>query len=236
MDFLMLRLDGPLMAFGAPMTDALGPTLEWPGLSLLTGLFANALGFDHAEADRTQALQARLKYGARADRRGKRIWDFQTVDLGQPHLMVGTWTTRGIRDIRRGASSEGTHIRRREYLADAIYTVAVGLDGDGEISLDELADALLEPERPLFFGRKPCLPAAPILVGKVQAPSVRAALSIVPAAGGDTTGDRLMAWWPEEEEQPDSRVIVVVDERDWANQIHVGSRMMRSGWIEVQNG
>ena len=43
-DALLLRLDAPLMSFGAPMVDSNGVIQEFPALSMLTGLLGNALG------------------------------------------------------------------------------------------------------------------------------------------------------------------------------------------------
>ena len=44
MDALILRLRGPLMAFGDVAVDEIRPTDLLPGLSEMTGLIANALG------------------------------------------------------------------------------------------------------------------------------------------------------------------------------------------------
>ena len=48
-DYLLLRLEAPLMAFGGTMIDANGPTLDFPITSLVTGLIANALGWHRGE-------------------------------------------------------------------------------------------------------------------------------------------------------------------------------------------
>ena len=41
----MVRLESPLMAFGGETVDHFGVTRRFPALSMLTGLFANALGW-----------------------------------------------------------------------------------------------------------------------------------------------------------------------------------------------
>ena len=51
-------------------------------------------------------------------------------------------------------------------------------------SLDDLAAALTEPARPLFIGRKSCLPAAPLLIGLAEAPTLLAALDNEPPHDG----------------------------------------------------
>src|SRR5690625_6149014 len=85
-------------------------------------------------------------------------------------LDKNAWTTLGWLDKRKGGSaSKGTHIRLRDYRADSIHTVALTLQpADKNPTLDELQKALEYPERPLFIGRKTCLPATPIFLGRIE--------------------------------------------------------------------
>lgn len=76
---LILTLEAPLMSFGGAMIDANGPTLDLPIRSMVTGLIANALGWHRVERNRHQSLQDRLVMGARLDRPGIAVRDFQLV-------------------------------------------------------------------------------------------------------------------------------------------------------------
>lgn len=241
--FLLLRLEAPLLSFGAPSVDQQGVIQPFPALSMISGLIGNALGYDHSEAQLLQALQDRIRYAVRADRPGERVRDYQTVDLGQAHLMGTGWTTHGTPDERgKGEATSGTHIRQRDYWADALFLVALDMR-EGTPSLDEVADALERPARTLFLGRKPCLPAGPIFWKKVQAENLVRALCeappLAPTPGWAhpkprSTEDSFPAWWPEgEAEDPHSVLLPVTDERDWANQIHVGRRLIRHGPIRL---
>jgi CRISPR system Cascade subunit CasD len=238
MRVLLLRFSAPLMSFGAVRVDARGPIQDHPGLGLVTGLLANALGYDHAEADRLTRLQERLRIASRCDRPGTRLTDYQTVDLGQDFMIEG-WTTRGAPEGRKGGTaSEGTHIRHREFHADRVQTVAVMLSPAEEApTLDNCGTALDTPARPLFLGRKPCLPAGRLNLGVVEAESLLSALANAPRwthRHGSTGRDALEAWWPEDPDvtpPPQSRVIAVVDERDWRGQVVVGRRLLRHGRV-----
>ncbi len=84
MQILILRMEAPLMSFGGTMVDKWGVITEFPAASLLTGLFANALGYDQSQFGAHQRLQSRLRFAARIDRPGRRLLDYQTVDLSQP--------------------------------------------------------------------------------------------------------------------------------------------------------
>lgn len=240
MDFLILRFDAPLMSFGGPIVDNRGAIQDHPPLSLLTGLIGNALGYDHREPERLQALQRRIRYCCRRDRTGERMTDFQTVDLGQDFLVDKGWTTRGAIERRAGGSArEGTHIRTRDYLADAVFTIALTLDpADETPTLGDVAAALDSPERPLFLGRKPCLPAAPLLLERIEAASLLEALALASRLAPDRVdGDPNVrpAWWPDGEGPADvGTALPVTDERDWKNQIHGGQRLVRHGKVELK--
>ena len=236
-DMLILKLDAPLMSFGGVIVDEQGITRLFPGRAMLTGLCANALGFEHRDFDRLEALQRRLRYAVRCDRPGKEIVDYQTVDL-RPDFMQRGWTTRGRIEKRGGGNAAtGTHIRFRRFLAYSFYTVALTLaPAEQTPTLDDLEAALREPARPLFIGRKPCLPSVPLLAGRWQAPTLLQALEAHPLAPGASDGSPLRAWWPADEdtERPKSRLIPVTDDRDWHNQIHVGRRWIYEGTIHVR--
>lgn len=169
------------MAFGAEMVDARGPTFDHPAASSITGLLANALGCVRHDRAAHQRLQDRLVLGARLDRPGQRVRDFQTVRMAKADA---GWTTFGHKETRAGGaqSYNAPHIRERDYLADAAVTVALRLDpADEAPNLDALAAALTRPARLLFLGRKPCLPAGPVLMNvAVEAPTVLDALASVP--------------------------------------------------------
>jgi CRISPR system Cascade subunit CasD len=236
MEVLLLRLTAPLMSFGAVKVDQQNKTDSFPYRAMLTGLCANALGYLHAEDAAHEALQRRLRYAARQDCPGSRLVDFQTVDFG-PRGSLGSnlgWTTHGRLEERKGGdASEGTHIRYRHYLVDALLTVAVTLaPATAGPTVRELAAALQAPARPLFLGRKCCLPSEPIFRRMVEATTLRQALEAEPRAERAQPGP-LAALWPEDERTEDdaghSVPVVRVEDRDWANDIHVGRRLYVQG-------
>jgi CRISPR-associated Cas5-like protein len=63
-----MRLEGPLLAFGGVAIDQVGITRDFPAASMLTGLLANALGWERPQWQAHQALQDRLIFAARRDR------------------------------------------------------------------------------------------------------------------------------------------------------------------------
>ena len=251
---LILNLEAPLMSFGGETIDNLGVIRPFPAASMLTGLLANARGWRRIERKRHQDLQDRLVFAARIDREprgGLSIQDYQTVKIGDTvdlfvrnnHWAIG-WTTRGEPDERAGAlgaagSGPFTHQRWRDYYADMRVTVALRLKpAEGEPTLDNLADALQEPARPLFIGRKPCLPSAPLFGGFSEGDTALAALLACPLADGAAGFSGVRTLWPEDEGVRDighGRRYMLTDERNWVSGLHGGGRSVCEGAIEREN-
>ena len=235
-EVILLRLNAPLMSFGGPAIDNHRFTLPFPGRALLTGILANALGYCHGEFAKLDALQRRIRYAVRRDREGVALLDYQTVALGEDHVDSTGWTTRGRIEGRVGGSAKQTHIRYCHYLANAVYTVALALRSEAEgPSLDAIEAALREPARPLFIGRKCCVPATPLLLGRSSAETMAGA--VMDARNiGEGTSHNLLAWWPDEVNEPPGQIVPVTDDRDWANQIYVGRRFMRQNVFPAHAG
>jgi CRISPR system Cascade subunit CasD len=243
--WLVLRFDAPMMSFGGIAVDERNPTMRFPGRSMVAGLLANAVGYDHREVPRIQALQDRLRHAVRVDVEGEVHLDYQTVDLGDVGMRDGGWTTWGrVEDRAGGAAARlGTHIRYRDYVTNAVYTVLVTLDRATEApTLDEVRAAVERPARPLFLGRKACLPSAPLVdpVVFVDGSDPVVALRAVPRArrpGRRPEPERWTGWVDGDGSEPD-RSVRIADLRDWANQVHTGRRWVREvsePW-EVRHG
>lgn len=226
---LILRLDAPLMSFGADMVDAYGVVRDFPARSAITGLIANALGWERHEAEAHDRLQARLVMGSARVAEGRRIREFQTALLGAGDR---GWTTRGVAEGRAGgaATYQSPHIRYRDADADACVIVAFRLDPpDDSPTIEEIAMALDRPERPLFIGRKPFLPSGPINAGFRDGATVSDALA---AALAGEKSQAARAQWPIGE-GPDARspAIELTDERNWRTGVHTGLRRVMEGRI-----
>lgn len=227
---LLLRLEGPLVAFGGETIDNLGVIRDFPAQSMLTGLIANALGWRREDASAHDRLQARLVFGARLDRAGSQFTDFQTAELRKDDA---GWTTSGLPEGRAGGDGtyKGQHLRFRDFHADAAVLVALRLQAaDEPPTLKTIADAMRRPARPLFLGRKPCVPSAPLFAGWIDAPDVLTALS---DAAPLAANDRPRVLWPADEgDLPGSRRVDLCDERNWTSGVHGGWRPVCEGTLQ----
>lgn len=175
-------------------------------------------------------LQGRLRAGTRLEAPGTRLTDFQTAQLAANDK---GWTTWGTAEERRGgaASYESPHLRYRDYHADLTALVALRLDPSDEApSLDDIAMMLDRPKRPLFIGRKPCLPTTRLMAGWIFAETILHALQTALLPPGSVT---LRAQWPDGEGSlAGDRVLDVCDERNWSSGLHGGWRQVREGIIQ----
>lgn len=229
--FLLLRLEGPLQAWGDVAFDPRRPTREFPSASGLAGLLANALGWEHRDAARTTELQDALRYGVREDVRPRLLRDYQTADLEA--IGAAGWTRRGI-EKRGGSASGGTQILEKFYLADGSFLVALTLAAGAPATLDELEAALARPARPVFLGRKGCPPSVPLLAGRVDAASAYDALRAAPAPSHREADPPPWRCWYAPGDGPAAETACardVWDRRDFATQRFTGSRSVVAGTV-----
>lgn len=247
--WLVLRLEAPLVAFGGVTIDRLGVTRDFPGLSMLTGLFANALGWDRLETERHQALQDRLVFAARRESEPyigvlRDMQNVQDLDIEKRG-----WTTRGKPEERGGGNLGETHRRQRDYHPDSLTAIVVSLSKPADApTLDDLVQAVDRPARPLFIGRKPCLPSAPLRyrlpdgTSFMEAATAHDALTRLPrmsyldddVAGRESKAvGSLRALWPIAEGPTSGpgveRSIALADRRNWVSGLHGGTRTVVEG-------
>ena len=234
MRWMHLHLCAPLAAFGGEAIDARGITRDFPSQSMLTGLVANALGWHRRLRAQHQRLQTRIVYAAIRETEPVlgRTTDYQTAQLAKDER---AWTTHGTPAKRDGgpATYIGAHQRWRDYHADLRMSLVLRLDPvDEDPTLDDLEAAFVRPARPLFIGRKSCLPAAPMFHGWVEAKDAPAALrAIIPS--GDGT---FRALWPQAEGTAGSdHTLDMTDERNWLTGLHGGARRVCEGRIGAAN-
>lgn len=231
--YLVLRLDAPLVAFGGEAIDNLGVIRPFPAKSMIAGMLANAAGVERYEYEKLQALQDSIVMGSRIARDGPLLRDFQTAGLSKSDQ---GWTTREMVEGRGGgtASYLGPHLRYRDYWTDAEVKVVFRVLPGSPFTLEQLEEALQHPARPLFLGRKTCIPSSPVYDGDVHAHSVFAALFTLFEVGVPDADFSFQ--WPGFEapeagagpssELPGARLEPICDERNWITGVHTGERLV----------
>ncbi len=231
---IILNLEAPILSFGGVAIDNHGVTRKFPALSMLTGLFANALGWERTDHKKLQALQTRLDFAARWNTDDpEQIVDFQTAQLQKKDV---AWVTRYGMVGRDGGHNtyKSPHIRYRSYYPDASLTVLCSLKNIeepvlGGLSLEDLGQALQFPARPLFIGRKSCIPSAQMFAGYKESKTLLTALASIEHCCND-----FWAIWSADEVGEESICKPLTDERNWTTGLHCGSRKVCEGRIKVR--
>jgi len=226
--FLILDLEAPTVSFGSNTVDAIGRVDDFPTQSMITGLIANALGYDRAHTKDHDALQANIRFGAIIIREGARSVDYQTAAIFKSDK---AWTTNGS-VVAREMGAEGTTIRMREFEADKRVVVALEVVDAADNTLDAIAHAVMYPERPIFIGRKPNLPSGYISApGVIEAETLSDALAKSAGIMGVTRPSRAILPM-DEPSAPGDQIRHIYDSRNWSAGAHTGARGVRSRRIQ----
>lgn len=148
MSVLLLRLAGPLQAWGDSSRFTRRDTRMVPTKSGVLGLLAAADG--RRRADEIEDL-AHLGFGVRVDQEGSLERDFQTAI---------NWDTGAVMPLSY-----------RYYVADAVFVAAV--EGDDAL-IDALAERVQNPRFSLYLGRRSCPVTGQLYLGHSDKPLLEA--------------------------------------------------------------
>jgi CRISPR system Cascade subunit CasD len=166
----------------------------------------------------------------KCERQGEILEDFQTVDLEAEYMSEHlAWTTWGKIVSRAGGEQKTTIVRSRRYLADSVFLVATTFEPPNENpTIEEVAQRIQKPARPLFIGRKSCLPAAPMFLSLVEAADFEDALQSARPIHERRRSESLLCWRLSVTPEGSFPELIrpVCDRRDFENQVHVGQRFM----------
>lgn len=163
--FLILRLDGPMQAWGTHTYEDFRPSSLFPTRSGLLGLLGACLGIDRKDHAGLDRLAASVEFAVRVDRSVLRPerdkpTDKESIKLADFHTVLAARKVDG-------SANKNPIVSRREYLYDAAFTVAVGEKSGASVELEAIADALRKPAFTPVLGRRSCPVARPLLDGNV---------------------------------------------------------------------
>lgn len=232
--FLVMRLEGPMLSYGGVAVDFRRPSNDFPGKSMLTGLLAQALGLHlYHDRHRIQRLQDRISYAARNEaltaHGNAELTDYQSATTNPDDA---AWTTFGVPQVRTGDrnSIERALPRFLEYRTGLRTTVALTLEEPDELpTVEQLAHALIYPAKPLFLGRKSCPPSDMIARETPWAENALEALHQIPSA---SAADEDPVQWDGDATHPSATKLQELwthDLRNWDHGVHTGRRLVNAG-------
>lgn len=153
---LTLRLASPRQSWGHASKYNRRDTNRFPTKSGLVGLLANAQGRDFNDSVTDLAA---LTLAVRLDQPGTLATDYHTLSdyRGSP-LPATEVTTRGTQKL----TTKITHLTERDYIDDAVFVAA--FQGPAKLIAD-LAQAVRDPARLLYLGRRSCPLLTPPVIG-----------------------------------------------------------------------
>jgi len=178
---LILRLDGPMQAWGTHTCEDFRPSNLYPTRSGLLGLLAACLGIERADHAGQAALAASVKFSVRVDTAITRFDDQSSIR--KTGVKLPDFHT--VLDARKvdGKVNKFPVVSRREYLFDAAFSVAVGAKPGATFTLDVIAAALRRPLYTPTLGRRACPPTRPVFDGEIEAADGVAALQEISGSG-----------------------------------------------------
>lgn len=175
--YLILRLAGPMQAWGQPTFEGSRPVAAFPTRSGLLGLLGACMGIRREDKTALQRLVDSVRFAVRCDERTVNKKNLKVSKLTDYHTVLGA------REDYRGLKSHETIQTWREYLCDAEFTVAVWCTPGASISLSELADKSRKPVFTPYLGRRSCPLSQPLYLGECSASDPLAALATFAGTG-----------------------------------------------------
>jgi CRISPR system Cascade subunit CasD len=172
-NYLVLKLQGAMQAWGTHTYEDYRPTNLFPTRSGIVGLIGACMGIDRDDIQAREELSAGLVMAVRSDdQHGLR-----------PHIITDYHTVLDARKVN-GQARKDAILSSREYLCDAQYTLALMVKKNSSVSLENLIQAVKKPQYTPFLGRKSCPLMRPLFEAEVEADSLPAALAVVEPGQG----------------------------------------------------
>lgn len=182
--FLMLRLDGPMQAWGTHTYEDFRPSNGFPTRSGLLGLLGACLGLERRNHQSLEQLAQSLTFTVRVDRQVAR----PGTEKLRAKNMLKQRDFHTVLDARKvdGSVNKNPVVSQREYLYDAAFTVAIEEKPGAAYSLERLAQALRRPVYTPVLGRRSCPLSRPLVDSEswIEAADAKTALSQIPPGRG----------------------------------------------------
>lgn len=199
-EFLILKLQGPMQAWGEHSFEGLRPSANFPTRSGVLGLLGACLGIKRNERHKLQELADSIGMAVRVDTRILSRKDGSSRKLGLVKA-IDYHTIQDARSVYEGRKKPHQTIQTwREYLYDAEFTIALWNHQNAVVSLEQLEKSAKQPIFTPYLGRRSCPVARPLFQELLESlNSFEALKKVAPYKGTifseektDTTDVRMM--------------------------------------------
>ena len=173
--YLILKLQGPMQAWGEHTFEGARPSANFPTRSALLGLLGACLGIRRSDYSHLQELSDSVCFAVcREDRilvkRSGRKVSLPMLKFTDYHTVLNA------REDYIGLKSHQTIQTWREYLFDAAFTIAIWNTDEASITLDALEQAIKTPKFTPYLGRRSWPLSRPLFGARHLADNAVAAL------------------------------------------------------------
>jgi CRISPR system Cascade subunit CasD len=184
-DFLILKCQGAMQAWGGHTYEDYRPSLIFPTRSAVVGLLGACLGIVREKPEQLKALSESFALTVLAHLRTVEQGHFideripKTVPL---HKMTDYHT---VLDARRadGGMRDDAIVSRREYLCDGEFTLALAFKEGAAYGLEHVVQAVKKPVYTPYLGRRSCPLQRPLFEKVVTAETAEQALKQIETTG-----------------------------------------------------
>lgn len=175
-DYLIIKLQGVMQAWGGHTYEDYRPSLIFPTRSAIVGLLGACLGIEREDIQALKALNQSFQLTVRANKR-KIVQRKSTEDKFVSMQKITDFHT--VQQARKvdGKPRPEAIVSRREYLCDAEFTLALAFVKDAGYYLEQVKQAIQKPVYTPFLGRRSCPIQSRLYEAVVNAENAQAALS-----------------------------------------------------------
>lgn len=181
--YLIMRLDGPMQAWGTHTFEDFRPSALFPTRSGLLGLLGACLGLDRHNQDELEQLAASVEFTVRMDKKTVMCHGAEKPKEISATKLPDFHTVMEARKVD-GSANKNPVVSRREYLFDSSFTVAIGSRPSAVFTLDDIAQALNHPAYTPVLGRRSCPITRPLMEKMVVEKTAKDALAQILPTGG----------------------------------------------------
>ncbi|ATG89560.1 type I-E CRISPR-associated protein Cas5/CasD [Methylomonas koyamae] len=184
-EFLILKCQGAMQAWGGHTYEDYRPSLIFPTRSAVVGLLGACLGINRQQPEQLKKLNDSFELTVLANHRLVEQRQFKderkprTVNL---HKITDYHTVLNARRADGGKRDDAI-VSRREYLCDAEFTLALAFKDSAEYDLAKVLTAIKAPKYTPYLGRRSCPLQRPLFEAIVGAEDAQQALKQIETSG-----------------------------------------------------
>ncbi len=176
-DYLIIKLQGAMQAWGGHTYEDYRPSLIFPTRSAVTGLLGACLGIEREDIQALKALNGCFQLTVRANKRKiVQRENSKEKPLVSMQKITDFHTVQHARKVDGKPRPEAI-VSRREYLCDAEFTLALAFVEDAGYDFGRVKQAIQKPVYTPFLGRRSCPIQRPLYEAVVNAENAQTALS-----------------------------------------------------------